>query len=59
MTKEAALDLTREAAGDGPIDPIQKAPFYISATESSARPRHTLKSGDTFAVLDSYGDIGA
>ncbi len=37
----------------------KKPRFYISATESSARPRHTLKSGDTFAVIDSYGDIGA
>ncbi len=47
------------SSGEGVIDPTEKAPFYISATESSARPRHTLKSGDTFAVIDSYGDIGA
>ena len=26
---------------------------------SAARPRHTLKHGDTFAVFDSHGDIGA
>ncbi len=33
--------------------------FYISATELTSRPRQTLKSGDTFAVVDSHGDIGA
>lgn len=59
MTNEAALDLTRDATGEGKLDPTGTAPFYISATESSARPRHTLKNGDTFAVIDSYGDIGA
>lgn len=33
--------------------------FYIPATSSSSRPRQTLKSGDTFVVLDTHGDIGA
>lgn len=35
-----------------------EAPFYIPATTSPSRPRRTLKSGDTFIVVDSYGDIG-
>jgi glycogen debranching enzyme len=31
----------------------------IAAAETSARPKRTLKHGDSFAVLDSHGDIGA
>ena len=33
--------------------------FYIPATTSPSRPRRTLKHGDSFAVVDSHGDIGA
>src|SRR5262245_52654084 len=40
-------------------DATPDAHFYISATAQPSRPRHTLKHGDTFAVLDSHGDIGA
>jgi glycogen debranching enzyme len=47
-------DATVELSG-----PALEAPFYIPATESAARPRHTLKHGDCFIVLDSHGDIGA
>ena len=32
--------------------------FTIAVTESAARPRHTMKHGDSFLVLDSHGDIG-
>jgi glycogen debranching enzyme len=32
--------------------------FYISATQSVQRPRCSLKSNDTFIVLDTYGDMG-
>jgi glycogen debranching enzyme len=41
-----------------PAAPVE-APFYIPATNSPSRPRRTLKHNDTFAVFDSYGDIGA
>jgi glycogen debranching enzyme len=41
-----------------PITPAE-APFYIPATNSPSRPRRTLKHDDTFAVFDSFGDIGA
>jgi len=41
------------------VDTVPDAHFYISATAQATRPRHTLKHGDTFAVLDSHGDIGA
>jgi glycogen debranching enzyme len=34
------------------------APFYIPSTGPSARPRHILKYGDSFAIFDSYGDMG-
>jgi len=40
------------------IDAIPEAPFHIPATELATRARCTLKYGDTFAVLDSHGDIG-
>jgi glycogen debranching enzyme len=41
------------------IDLIPEVPFYIPATGPATRPRRTLKHDDTFAVLDSHGDIGA
>src|SRR5262245_15384878 len=41
------------------IDLVSEAPFYIPATQTVARPRRTLKCGDTFIVTDSHGDIGA
>lgn len=40
-------------------DAVAETPFYIPATGTATRPRRTLKYGDTFAVVDSYGDIGA
>lgn len=36
----------------------EETPFYIPATGSTARARRTLKNNDTFAVIDSHGDIG-
>ena len=41
------------------VEPIPETPFYIPATGTSPRPRRSLKHGDCFAVLDSFGDIGA
>ena len=41
------------------IDPIPEAPFYIAVADAATRHRYTLKSGDTFVVMDSHGDIGA
>jgi glycogen debranching enzyme len=43
---------------DETSDPTE-TPFYIPATDSPSRPRRTLKHGDTFAVFDDHGDIGA
>ena len=40
-------------------DTVPEAPFYIPATGPATRPRRALKHDDTFAVLDSHGDIGA
>jgi glycogen debranching enzyme len=53
MSTEALSQATEFA-----VDPVPETPFYILATEASTRPRRTLKHGDTFAVFDSYGDIG-
>jgi glycogen debranching enzyme len=36
-----------------------EAPFHITGSGASTRPRRTLKQGDCFAVLDSHADIGA
>jgi glycogen debranching enzyme len=52
MPSEAAVAST-------PADLAQETPFYIPATSPTTRPRRTLKHDDTFAVLDSHGDIGA
>ena len=41
------------------VDLPGETPFYIPATDSPSRPRRTLKHGDTFAVFDDHGDIGA
>jgi glycogen debranching enzyme len=44
--------------GVEPIDPVPEADFYIPAT-GPLRRRRNLKHDDTFAVVDSHGDIGA
>ncbi len=36
----------------------RETPFYIPAKGQPERPRYTLKHNDTFAVIDSHGDIG-
>jgi len=36
-----------------------ETPFYIVSTGTPARPRRTLKSDDSFVVVDNFGDIGA
>jgi len=41
------------------VEAAEQQPFYIPATDSPTRPRRTLKHGDTFAVVDSHGDIGS
>ena len=38
---------------------VAETPFYIPATGRATRPRRTLKSDDTFIVVDTFGDIGA
>jgi hypothetical protein len=42
-----------------PQEAPQETPFYIPADDRASRPRRTLKHDDTFAVLDTFGDIGA
>jgi len=50
-----ATPLTKAAE---PAD-ITEERSYIALTASPSRPRRTLKHGDSFAVVDSHGDIGA
>ncbi len=40
-------------------DAVTEVDFYIAATGPASRPRCTLKHGNTFAVIDAHGDIGA
>jgi glycogen debranching enzyme len=42
-----------------PDDAVAETPFYIPATGTPTRRRRTLKYGDSFAVVDTFGDIGA
>ncbi len=46
--------------GDSPMDETSVPQFYIAASASMQERRtRTLKHGDTFAVFDHRGDIGA
>ena len=58
MSTELAVQ-SETIPSDRPAGYIEDVPHYIQVTEPSARPRWSLKNDDTFAVLDSYGDIGA
>jgi glycogen debranching enzyme len=40
------------------VEIIPDAPFAVAGTESTTRPRRTLKHGDTFVLVDSHGDLG-
>jgi glycogen debranching enzyme len=53
MTAESALETMKG------LDGFSEAPFYITGRGVVSRARRTLKYGDAFIVLDSYGDIGA
>ena len=54
MSKESAAKANLSL-----VEGIAEDPFYIPATALASRPRRILKHGDSFLVLDSYGDIGA
>src|SRR3954454_18008617 len=56
---DAARDLAPTTNTDG-RDPNVWSEYEIETQTSLVdRPLHSLKHGDAFAVLDSYGDIGA
>jgi glycogen debranching enzyme len=55
MSAEAVTQITTARA----METVTESPFYIPMTGPAARPRRSLKHGDTFIVLDSHGDIGA
>jgi glycogen debranching enzyme len=42
-----------------PLEIIQETPFYVAATGIGNRRQCSLKYGDTFLVMDNYGDVGA
>jgi glycogen debranching enzyme len=49
----------KSAAQTVPLEAPAEDAFYIAATQSTSRPRCSLKSNDTFIVLDTHGDMGA
>jgi len=49
---------SQEAQTLADVEAAEQQPFYIPATGSPTRPRRSLKHDDTFAVLDSHGDMG-
>ena len=42
-----------------PRETIQETPFYVAAAGIGNRRQCSLKYGDTFLVMDNYGDVGA
>ena len=59
-SEDEAFDVTAaQAVAAAPPETNADAPFYVAATAGPSRPRLTLKHNDTFAVLDSHGDIDA
>jgi hypothetical protein len=52
------MSIKRLTAKRDNAQPATDLSFAIAVTESAARPRHTMKHGDSFLVLDSHGDIG-
>src|ERR1700674_6144342 len=59
MTTESVVEVPTPFAEILPEGPSYEGPFYIAATTPAERPRCSLKYGDCFIVLDSYGDLGA
>ena len=51
--------VTQFVATSRTVELSLEQPFYIPMTGPAARPRRSLKHGDTFIVLDDHGDIGA
>jgi glycogen debranching enzyme len=57
---------SREMPTDPPLNDhdtnataVKETPFYITAKGALDKVRRVLKHGDTFAVFNSFGDIGA
>ena len=54
MSAQPAMKL-KPVESDAPAE----SEFQVLATAPASRPRRALKHGDTFAVTDSFGDMGA
>src|SRR5712675_2048094 len=54
-----AIEAVTQITTSREIEVVSESPFYIPMTGPAARPRRSLKHDDTFAVLDSHGDVGA
>jgi glycogen debranching enzyme len=59
LPQAASRPLTRPLSPAAPDRRPSEVSFFIPAVDLPSRPRHTIKHGDSFLVMDSHGDIGA
>jgi glycogen debranching enzyme len=53
------MSIKRQSAKQIEIERSPGLSFGIAVRASPVRPRHAMKHGDSFLVLDTHGDIGA
>jgi glycogen debranching enzyme len=58
VRRSSFVDAVMQQPAHPSVESIPEEPFAVAATASTARPRRTLKHGDTFILVDSHGDIG-
>jgi glycogen debranching enzyme len=59
LSQAAGRSLTRPVPQATPDPGLAEVSFYIPEGHLPSRPRHTIKHGESFLVMDSHGDIGA
>jgi glycogen debranching enzyme len=51
--------MPNKPTAERPKETVAETPFSVSLGELPTRPRHVMKHGDAFLLVDSHGDIGA
>lgn len=64
MPEQTIVAVDVSESGSEAVERLQppgavESPFYIPETHAPTRMRQVLKKGNTFAIIDSHGDIGA
>src|SRR6185437_12330304 len=57
-TTPACMSTKRQSARPKEIERSPGLAFGIAVRSSPERPRHAMKHGDSFLVIDNHGDIG-